>query len=153
MPLGVLVVNHSIIKQASMHACKAQYKMPKANEMEAIIAVQRERVLAIHLTSHTIITIIKTTTNAIHSNPTNHLHSFTTVLHSAMTRLYRYMQWAKQHGKCSSTVGLGQVDRLTCSASFTQGRHHAASRADLERKPARLWGKIPKLIGPRNKLS
>ena len=53
-----------------------------------------------------------------------------------------YSDMGEQHGKISSiTVGLGQVDRLTSSASFTQRRHHAASRADLERNrmPARLW--------------
>ena len=76
--------------------------MPKANEKEAIIAVQRKRVLAIHLTSHTIITIIKTTTNVIHSNP-NHLHSFI-ILDDDSTLPIHIVIWANSMAKFQASL-------------------------------------------------
>ena len=79
--------------------------MPKANKKEATIATQRREHLqftSFHKPSSPFVAIITSKPqqqrNSIHSNPTNHRHSFI-ILDDDLTLPLHTVIWAKQHGK------------------------------------------------------
>ena len=120
--------------------------MPKANEKEVIIAVQRSEYLqftSLHIPS----SLQNHHQNAIHSNPTNHLHSFI-ILDDDLTLPLHTVIWAKQHGKFQAS--LSAWDFCVSGSCYL---YYLSLREDTVLVHGMIWSEtgLSKLILPRNK--
>lgn len=119
--------------------------MPKANKKEATIATQRREHLqftSFHKPSSPFVAIITSKPqqqrNSIHSNPTNHRHSFI-ILDDDLTLPLHTVIWAKQHGKIFKhhcRPGISAIQARLFILSFTQGRTPSWFTGSFGVKPA-----------------